>query len=95
MLNTLRKDNVGPDLKQLFIGSEGTLGVITVGMHGVWCGCNEGRACDRPLNQCCRRSCAPCPRLVPGTASQKLAIQVPRKPASVQVAFFGCRYAGA
>lgn len=26
MLNTLRKDNVGYDLKQLFIGAEGTLG---------------------------------------------------------------------
>lgn len=28
-LQTLRKDNTGYDLKQLFIGSEGTLGLIT------------------------------------------------------------------
>ncbi|KAL5713355.1 D-2-hydroxyglutarate dehydrogenase [Ranunculus cassubicifolius] len=29
MLGTLRKDNTGYDLKQLFIGSEGSLGIIT------------------------------------------------------------------
>lgn len=28
-MQTLRKDNTGPDLKQLFIGSEGILGVVT------------------------------------------------------------------
>ena len=29
LLRTLRKDNTGYDLKQLFIGAEGTLGIIT------------------------------------------------------------------
>src|SRR5690242_3503946 len=31
-LRTLRKDNTGYDLKQLFIGAEGTLGVVTAAM---------------------------------------------------------------
>jgi FAD/FMN-containing dehydrogenase len=30
LLRSLRKDNTGYDLKQLFIGSEGTLGIVTV-----------------------------------------------------------------
>ena len=45
-LSKQRKDNTGYDLKQLFIGAEGTLGFVT-----------------------------------------KVALQVPRKPSSVNVAF--------
>lgn len=37
LLNTLRKDNVGYDLKQLFIGAEGTLGQWASPGHGlIW-----------------------------------------------------------
>jgi FAD/FMN-containing dehydrogenase len=49
-LSYCRKDNTGYDLKQLFIGSEGTLGLVT-----------------------------------------KVAIQVPTKPAAVNVAFLACQ----
>nr|XP_020642070.1 D-2-hydroxyglutarate dehydrogenase, mitochondrial [Pogona vitticeps]XP_020642071.1 D-2-hydroxyglutarate dehydrogenase, mitochondrial [Pogona vitticeps] len=48
-LTSLRKDNTGYDLKQLFIGSEGTLGIITA-----------------------------------------VSVLCPRKPKSVNLAFFGC-----
>ena len=35
-LTRLRKNNIGIDLKQLFIGSEGTLGVITAAVLKLW-----------------------------------------------------------
>ncbi len=35
-LRSLRKDNTGYDLKQLFIGSEGTLGVVTAACLRLW-----------------------------------------------------------
>ncbi len=42
-LRTLRKDNTGYDLKDLFIGAEGTLGIITAAVL---------RLFPRPLGQC-------------------------------------------
>jgi len=35
LLSGLRKDNRGPDLKQLFIASSGTLGIVTAAVFGV------------------------------------------------------------
>jgi D-lactate dehydrogenase (cytochrome) len=55
-LRGLRKDNAGYDLKQLFIGSEGTLGIITAAtvkllptpreVETAFLGLTQGRGCD-------------------------------------------------
>ncbi|XP_078429790.1 FAD-linked oxidases family protein isoform X2 [Wolffia australiana] len=59
MLSTLRKDNTGYDLKQLFIGSEGTLGIITkvsvltppllASTNLVFLGCRDYLSCQKLL----------------------------------------------
>ena len=46
LLRGLRKDNTGYDLKQLFIGSEGTLGIITAATATI-----SGRTDHRPLRR--------------------------------------------
>ena len=67
-LNGLRKDNTGYDIKQLFIGAEGTLGLITAAsMLCVRRRCqNESRGREGPARLTeaglPRRRCAPLPR---------------------------------
>jgi FAD/FMN-containing dehydrogenase len=63
-LRTLRKDNAGYNLKHLFIGGEGTLGIVTaVAVPGlpwtrwsrhwrVWPICNRWRAIASPAMSC-------------------------------------------
>ncbi len=43
-LSTLRKDNTGYDLKQLFIGAEGTLGIITAAVLKLFPACKRNCA---------------------------------------------------
>ena len=64
-MNRLRKDNTGYDLKQLFIGSEGTLGIITRAVLKIfprpterltaWVACESPSACLDALNMMRRR----------------------------------------
>ena len=42
-LRALRKDNTGYDLKQLFIGAEGTLGVVTAAVLELYPATPRGR----------------------------------------------------
>jgi FAD/FMN-containing dehydrogenase len=59
-LKGLRKDNTGYDLKQLFLGAEGTLGIITAAVlklypvppvqHTLWCALNSVQDAIRLLN---------------------------------------------
>jgi FAD/FMN-containing dehydrogenase len=54
-LSTLRKNNTGYDLKQLFIGSEGTIGLVTA--VSIQCASTivpSGRTASRPSTLPCR-----------------------------------------
>jgi FAD/FMN-containing dehydrogenase len=51
-LSGLRKDNTGYDLRNLFIGSEGTLGIITAATH------EAGARCRRQADGLGRRAVA-------------------------------------